>query len=246
MSVTLQNPHSIIAAFDRRPHDVLDIRVTSTAAKGAWRDVLKLAEQHRVPVRVEKSQKQSSGKSSERKFGRPGNQSATIREKPEDTLQSIFSIDERTENRYGVWLALDRLQDPHNVGAIFRTAAFFGVRGIVLTKNQSAPITNVVYDVASGGVEYVPFAFVSNLSQALNLARDRDLWVVGSCEHAEKNFLDLKKDRPWFIVVGCEESGLRRLTLENCDEVCGLKSQSEIGSLNVSVATAIMISHLSG
>ena len=245
MSVTLQNPHSIIAAFDRRPNDVLDLRVASTAAKGAWHDVIQLAEQYRVSVCIEKPAKQSHGKSPERKFGRQGNQLATIREKPQESLQSLFSLPKQAQKSFGVWLALDRLQDPHNVGAIFRTAAFFGVRGIVLTKNQSAPMTNIVYDVASGGVEYVPFVFVSNLSQALINAKQRKLWVVGSSEHAENNFLDLKKDRHWLIVIGNEESGLRRLTLENCDEACRLNSQSEIGSLNVSVAAAIMISHLS-
>jgi 23S rRNA (guanosine2251-2'-O)-methyltransferase len=146
----------------------------------------------------------------------------------------------------GLWLALDQVQDPHNVGAIFRTAAFFGVRGVVMTDVRAASLTSVVYDVASGGMEAVPFAVEKNLRRALEVAKRAGVWILGSSEHASRDVSVVPIDRPWLLVVGNEESGLRRLTLETCDEVCAvLPRGSGVTSLNVSVATGILIASLS-
>lgn len=152
---------------------------------------------------------------------------------------------ESDPNSSGLWLALDCLQDPHNVGAIFRTAAFFGVRGILLTKDRSAPMTPTVYDVAAGGVESVPFCIVPNLARSLEIAKKAGLWLLGTSEHEVTSYVDILPDRPWLLVIGNEEKGLRRLTLDNCDVVCGIPPQGDVTSLNASVAAAIMIARLS-
>ena len=149
-----------------------------------------------------------------------------------------------------MWLALDQIQDPHNVGSIFRSAAFFGVRGILLTSDRAAPVAAVVHDTASGGVEQVPFAVEVNLARGLEQAKQAGLWVLGSSEH-DGRAVDLDRvprDRDWLLVVGNEESGLRRLTLETCDDVCRIPSRGgpgSLGSLNAAVAAAIMLAHLS-
>ena len=143
-----------------------------------------------------------------------------------------------------LWLALDCLQDPQNVGAIFRTAAFFGVNGLIVTRDRSAPMNAAVYDVASGGVELVPFAQPPNLARALELAKQSGLWILGSSEHAEKDVAEIPRDRPWLVVLGSEEQGLRRLTLEHCDEVCRIMPRGALQSLNVSAAAAVLISEL--
>lgn len=142
---------------------------------------------------------------------------------------------------HGVWLALDCLQDPHNVGAIFRAAAFFGVRGIVATKDRSAPLNATVYDVASGGLEHVPFSVQANLARALDAARRQGLWVLGTSEHAPRDLRDVPRDRSWLVVVGNEEHGLRRLVREKCDDVCRIAGHGAVGSLNVSVAAGILM-----
>lgn len=152
---------------------------------------------------------------------------------------------EADEASSGLWLALDCLQDPHNVGAIFRTAAFFGVRGILLTKDRSAPMTPTVYDVAAGGVESVPFCQVPNLARAMETAKEAGLWLLGTSEHASSSYADVQRDRAWLLVIGNEEKGLRRLTLDNCDVICGIPPQGDVTSLNASVAAAIMIARLS-
>ena len=175
--------------------------------------------------------------------GRTGATFATVRERPPLPLEELFQGAD--SQAAGLWLALDQIQDPHNVGAIFRTAAFFGVRGIVVTKDRSAPLSATVYDVASGGIEYTPFAQPPNLSRALQHAKDAGLWVLGTSEHAERDIAQIDRDRPWLLVLGNEEKGLRRLTSEHCDELCRITPRGGIHSLNVSVAAGILMAALS-
>jgi 23S rRNA (guanosine2251-2'-O)-methyltransferase len=149
------------------------------------------------------------------------------------------------EGSRGLWLGLDQLQDPHNVGAVFRSAAFFGVRGIVMTRDRSAPLTATAYDVSSGGIEHVPFSIQTNLSRTVEIAKEAGLWVLGTSEHAERDIAEIDRDRRWLILVGNEERGLRRLSLDICDETCRITPHGPVGSLNVSVATAVTIATLS-
>lgn len=166
---------------------------------------------------------------------------ALVRERAPTDLRDLFAA---AQEQPGLWLALDQIQDPHNLGALFRTAAFFGIRGVVLTRHKSAPMTSTVYDVASGGVEYVPFSLETNLRQSLDAAKEAGLWVLGTSEHATRAVWEVDRDRSWLVVLGNEEAGLRRLTTETCDELCSIPGQGGIGSLNVSVAAGILMATL--
>ena len=144
-------------------------------------------------------------------------------------------------------MALDSLQDPQNLGAIFRAAAFFGIRGIIMTTERSAPMTATVYDIAAGGVEHVPMVQAINLKQALEKAKEAGLWILGTSEHAKETLSSVARDRPWLVVVGNEEKGMRRLTEESCDVICAIPPAGDgVTSLNVSVATGILLFHLGG
>lgn len=145
----------------------------------------------------------------------------------------------------GLWLALDCVQDPQNLGAIFRTAAFFGVRGIVLPKDRSSPITGTVIDVACGGVAHVPYAVVTNFSRALEDFKAAGFWVMGATEHQGDSVFSVPRDRRWVLVLGSEESGMRRLTEERCDLFVRIPAKGRVTSLNVSVAAGVLISSLS-
>jgi 23S rRNA (guanosine2251-2'-O)-methyltransferase len=169
---------------------------------------------------------------------------AVVRERSPLAVEQLFQNAASRANGKGLWLALDSLQDPHNVGAIFRAAAFFGVQGIILTQDRSAPMTSTVYDVASGGLEYVPFAMPSNLQNAFEIAKKAGVWILGTSEHAHDDLNSIQRDRPWLLVLGNEEKGMRRLTEESCDLLCKVSGQGKVTSLNVSVAAGIMISRL--
>lgn len=239
-SLHLRNPHSVLAALHTRPEDVLEIHASRQSANDAWKEVAGLAADRGIMVR-QPLLKRDRGSPKE-EGGRTGGNAAVLRARTGVSLEELFASSSST----GLWLALDCLQDPHNVGAVFRTAAFFGVKGIIVTQDRSAPLSDVVYDVASGGVEYVPFTLQVNLVQAMEVAKKSDLWVLGSSEHAQQDVSQIPRDRKWLLVIGNEEKGLRRLTLERCDETCRLTPAGPIESLNVSVAAGILMSKLSG
>jgi 23S rRNA (guanosine2251-2'-O)-methyltransferase len=241
-ALSLRNPHSVLEAIRLRPGEVVDVRLTARSPQDAWQDVADAARAAKIPVRVLPPQAgELRRKHGDDKDGRTSGTHALVQERPAVDLRDLFA---GARERPGVWLALDQVQDPHNLGAVFRSAAFFGIRGIVLTKHKSAPMTATVYDVASGGVEHVPFSIEINLRQSIDRAKEAGLWVLGTSEHAEQRVWEIGRDRSWLVVLGNEESGLRRLTTANCDELCSIPTLGGIGSLNVSVAAGVLMAAL--
>ena len=258
MALSLRNPHSILATFRVRPEAVIDVRLPAGRPSDAWREVEELARQHRVPILsgATRDERRRSRNHRDVAGGRGGEAEATVKERSEVPLETLFAngltgaADSAASSAPGqktsrLWLALDQIQDPHNVGAIFRSAAFFGVAGIIVTRDRSAPMNATVYDVASGGIEVVPFANPVNLARALDVAKKAGLWALGASEHAEREIRQVDRDRSWVLVLGNEETGLRRLTADTCDEMCRIASQGlVVGSLNVSVAAGVLMSAL--
>jgi 23S rRNA (guanosine2251-2'-O)-methyltransferase len=210
----------------------------------AWKRVHDLAKRHRIQVQSPSGDRPRGDRGPAKDGGRVSMNEAKIQPKESMSAEALFAdAKERSKGR-GIWLALDSLTDPHNVGAIFRIAGFFGIEGILMTSERSAPMTGTVYDVACGGVETVPFTEQVNLQRGLEIAKEEGLWIVGTSEHAKESYLDLKRDRPWLVVVGNEEKGMRRLTAEACDVTVGIPPMGEVTSLNASVATGVLISRL--
>lgn len=240
MSLVLKNPHSVLAALKTRPHDVIDLRLPAGKPSTAWADVITVAREHEIPIRTNLGEEPRQTRQ-DHKSERTGMAQATVRERQGVLIEELFA---NAGTEPGLWLALDCLQDPHNVGAIFRTASFFGIKGIVMTKDRSAPLTATVYDVAAGGLEYVPFGEPTNLARAMNIAKTAGVWLLGSSEHAELDVRQIPRDRPWLLILGNEESGLRRLSFEKCDQICKLTSRGTVPSLNVSVAAGVLMAEL--
>jgi 23S rRNA (guanosine2251-2'-O)-methyltransferase len=251
MPVIVHNPHSILAALQTRPEDVVELVIpSSTGRDDAWARVAELAKQKRIQIKGSGSSSGASGgpKNAPRRGGESDGRSsaahASLKERAGLSAEELFEGARERSGGNGLWLALDSLQDPHNVGAIFRAAAFFGVEGIILTEERSAPLTGTVYDVACGGVEYVPFTLQTNLQRGFEIAKDAGLWILGTSEHAHDHLASIDKDRPWLLVLGNEEKGMRRLTEESCDLLCKIPAVGRVTSLNVSVAAGILISTL--
>ncbi len=256
MPIIVRNPHSVLAALQKRPQDVTHINVPR-GARGSgpddvWAQVVRVAEQKRVPISSGGTPGGGGGRSTrgapaqQPQDGREGTAGeATIKDKPSLSAHELFSDARERAGGKGLWLALDSLQDPHNVGAIFRAAAFFGVQGILLTSERSAPMSGTVYDVSCGGVEHVPYTMQTNLQQAFEIAKEAGCWILGTSEHAHDDMNTIARDRPWLLVLGNEEKGMRRLTEENCDVLCKISARgSGVTSLNVSVAAGILIQKL--
>lgn len=138
-----------------------------------------------------------------------------------------------------VVLALDGITDPHNLGAILRTAAFMGVAGVILPKDRAALITETVYRIASGGLEHLRVAQVTNLVTALKELKEIGFWSVGFSEHAKQAISEIRRDFPPVMVIGNEEKGMRPLVQDTCDFLVKLEAKGGLCSLNASVAAAL-------
>lgn len=138
-------------------------------------------------------------------------------------------------------LILDEIQDPHNVGAILRSAECSGVDGVILTKHNSATITSTVVKVSAGATEHLKICQVNNLSQTIDELKKNGFWIVGSSFENSKNYNEVDYKIPIALIVGNEEKGIRKLTASKCDFLIKIPMSGKIQSLNVSVATGILL-----
>jgi 23S rRNA (guanosine2251-2'-O)-methyltransferase len=138
-------------------------------------------------------------------------------------------------------LVLDGVQDPHNLGACMRTADAAGVAAVIVPKDRAAGLSATVRKVASGAAESMPLIQVTNLARTLRWLKEREIWIVGTDDQAEHSIYGAKLTGPLAIVLGAEGTGLRRLTRESCDMLVSIPMRGIVESLNVSVATGVLL-----
>jgi 23S rRNA (guanosine2251-2'-O)-methyltransferase len=155
-------------------------------------------------------------------------------------LEDILHI----ENPRGPIIILDQVSDPHNVGAIMRSAAAYDAIAVITPKDHSAPETPTMAKAASGGLDIVPRITVTNLAAAMRELKDAGYWIVGLEGEATKLLTELTFAAKTVIVLGAEGKGMRRLTADLCDERARLPMGERMESLNVSNAAAIALYHL--
>lgn len=161
-------------------------------------------------------------------------------------LQELLELSPAPGGRC-VLVALDGVQDPHNLGAILRSAEFFGVRGVFWARDRSATVTPVAVRASAGASERLPLCAVTNLARALAEAKEAGFWVLGTVAEGgadlRKLLADGLPDRV-VVVLGSEGSGLRRLTRESCDFLATISGAGGVASLNVSAAAAVTLATL--
>ena len=142
---------------------------------------------------------------------------------PEPSLESLCAPS--TDGLLPLLLVLDQVTDPHNVGAILRSASVFGVRGIIMTRVHSPPLSGVLAKAASGALEHVPVALVTNLARAMEELADLGVTRIGLGRRRSRDRSKCRKSSgPAALVLGAEGKGLRRLTRENCDVLCRIST----------------------
>ena len=154
-------------------------------------------------------------------------------------LQQIISDSKKSE--YPLLLILDSIQDTHNVGAILRSADCSGVDGIIVTKHNSAPINETVVKTSAGASEHVKIAQINNLAQTIDELKQNGFWIVGSYLEGAKDYTSVDFKIPIALIVGNEEKGIRKLTADKCDHLVRIPMKGKIQSLNVSVATGVLL-----
>jgi len=164
-----------------------------------------------------------------------------VEDKPAPSLDEgdLMAIVSETEVPF--ILILDCVQDPHNLGAILRTADGAGVHAVVAPKDKAVGITETVRRISVGAADYVPFVQVTNLARTMEQLKEAGLWFVGTSDKAEKSLYELDLKGPLALVLGAEEKGMRRLTEEKCDFLAKLPMAGKVECLNVSVATGVCL-----
>lgn len=140
-----------------------------------------------------------------------------------------------------LFLILDGIQDPHNLGACIRTANAAGVDAVIIPKDKSVSVTSAVIKVACGGVENTPVITVTNLSRTINRLQDAGVWILGADDKADKSIYEIELNIPLAIILGAEGKGMRLNTRKNCDYLASIPMHGIVESLNVSVATGICL-----
>ena len=150
----------------------------------------------------------------------------------------LARADERGEPLFVI--LCDEIEDPHNLGAILRTAEAAGAHGVVVPRRRSAPLTQAVARASAGAVEYIPLARVPNLCAAIDTLKARGVWVYGADMEGEPYYAQ-KLEGPIALVIGSEGRGLGRLVKERCDALLSLPMRGRMTSLNASVAAGILL-----
>jgi len=138
-------------------------------------------------------------------------------------------------------LVLDGVTDPHNLGACLRVADGAGVHAVIAPKDHAAGINATVAKVASGAAETVPYFMVTNLARTLNELKERNIWIIGTSDVADKTLYQADLKGPVALVLGAEGDGMRALTAKTCDELVSIPMRGAVESLNVSVASGVCL-----
>jgi 23S rRNA (guanosine2251-2'-O)-methyltransferase len=164
---------------------------------------------------------------------------AAVRERQFLTVEDLLASRGRFERKF--FLALDGVEDPHNLGALLRSADGAGVDGVLLPERRSAPISGVVAKTSAGASEHVPIARVINITRALEQMKKANVWVIGLDERGTPDYTDFDFNLDCVLVLGAEGAGLHELVKKTCDHLLRIPMAGSVSSLNVSVAGAVVM-----
>src|SRR5262249_53865801 len=165
---------------------------------------------------------------------------ARLREFAYASLEDVLAR-AKASDRPPLVVVADGLQDPHNLGAVIRSADALGVHGVVLPKDRSVGVTATVAKASAGAVEHVSVARVTNLSRALEELKEAGLWVAAADPDGEQLLWEARLDGPLAVVVGAEGAGVRPGVLKHCDLRLRIPMGGQVGSLNASVSAALVL-----
>jgi 23S rRNA (guanosine2251-2'-O)-methyltransferase len=167
---------------------------------------------------------------------------AEVEEVTWSELEAAFDL-AKSRGEKVLLVLCDGITDPHNFGAIIRSAEVLGAHGVMVEERRSAPLSPTVIKTSAGATAHLPLIQVKNLPREIDALKERGIWVYGAAGEASLPLESLDYDRPLALVIGSEGDGMRRLVRDKCDELVSIPVRGKVQSLNASVAAAILIHH---
>lgn len=228
--------HAVSALIKQHPERIIRLMVVAKRGDKKMDELIKLARKNNISV--DQISRDELDRLTE--DGNHQGVAAFCQSVRTHSEEDLFNLIENTDEPAFI-LILDGVQDPHNLGACFRSADAAGVHAIVAPKDKAVGITPVVSKVACGAAETVPFVQVTNLARTLDKLKEQGVWIYGAAGEAASNLYKTNFTGPIAVVMGAEGEGLRRLTREKCDGLVKIPMRGSVSSLNVSVATGVLL-----
>jgi 23S rRNA (guanosine2251-2'-O)-methyltransferase len=236
MSDTIEGRQPVVEAL-RSGRPINRILIARDAQRtGVVAEIIGLARERKVPFEFLDSRALDRAASIPTHQGVVAMVAATQYASIEDLLSAS-----RNRGEPPLYCILDGLEDPHNLGAILRTADAAGIQGIIIRNRREVGLTPIVAKASAGAIEYVPVARVTNIAQSIELLKKNGVWIVGieACGGIPYFQVDFKL--PTAIVIGGEDSGISELVRKKCDTLANIPMRGKISSLNASVAAALVM-----
>jgi 23S rRNA (guanosine2251-2'-O)-methyltransferase len=232
--------HPVLEALKALPHCVKEIFVEKGRKGLRLEELLEVAQQNRISVTLGQATSEGTHrKAGPSEYERSQGVSARI-------VLPTLSLEEllgklKTIETPPLILALDSIQDPHNLGAIIRSAVAAGVNGLILPKDRSASITSTVIKVSAGAAFHLDICRVTNLVSSFKVLKKEGIWIFGTAKDSSQAVYETDLTVPACLVIGSEGKGLRPLVAEHCDMYISIPMQGLLDSLNASVAAGIIL-----
>jgi 23S rRNA (guanosine2251-2'-O)-methyltransferase len=226
--------HAVVSRLRQNAASVKEIYLDTSREDRRARDLARLAQERGARVMSADSARLDGMTQHAR------HQGVVARVESAAALRDLDSVLDSLEEA-ALLLILDGVTDPHNLGACLRVADAMGIHAVIAPKDRAAGITPIVEKVASGAAETVPFIAVTNLARTMRDLKEREIWLIGADQEAERDLYSVKLAGPVAWVLGAEGEGMRRLTRENCDELARIPMLGTVESLNVSVTAGICL-----
>jgi len=228
--------HAVLASLKDEPQLITALLVSNQRDDKRLRELITLAEQLGLTIRQLESRELSRRYPSLKHQG-----VVALCKRPKPVTEKQLFEQLAALPHAGFVVVLDGVTDPHNLGAILRTGSAAGIDCVVAPRAGSVGLTPAARRVASGAASSVPFCQVGNLVRTLQALQSAGYWVYGAADSAHKTYTEIDYRSPVCLVLGAEGTGLRRLTMEGCDELIGIPMAGRVSSLNVSVAAGILM-----
>jgi 23S rRNA (guanosine2251-2'-O)-methyltransferase len=226
--------HAVSEALRSRPQSISHIAIARGRSDAKLQKIIEAARTSGIALRFEPRQaldRLSSGSAHQGVI-------ASITAKAYGDVSDIIS---QRRGKFAFILVLDGIEDPHNLGAIIRTADAAGADGIIIPERRAAGVTGTVAKASAGAVEYLPIARVTNISHALEELKSKNIWTVGLDERGSQAYDQLDYKMDCALVLGAEGKGLHEHVRKHCDFVVSIPMLGKVPSLNVSVAAAVVM-----